>query len=137
MGALITQSWPGNPRAVRPRDRRPGEFKAYVPHPVSGWRPLLTADVAAFISEAERELRDTAGALDAATADGMFFWAESLGSSRIEGVDPSTRNVVHALARKEASPDREFHESVFQVVGNIEATNAALEMLADSQSLTL
>lgn len=109
MGVTISQSWPGNPNALRPRDRRPGAFDAYVPHPIREWHPLLPADVAAFIAEAEQELRDTAPTLIAGDSGGMFFWAESLGSSRIEGVEPSTRKVVHALVRKEASPDREFH----------------------------
>ena len=60
MGRLITQRWHGNAGALRARDRRAGTFDAYVPHPLSAWHPLLTADTAAFTAEAEHELRSTA-----------------------------------------------------------------------------
>ena len=61
----------------------------------------------------------------------MFFWAESLGSSQIEDVSPSTQKVVHALIRRQHFPDREFHDSVFEVVENIDANDTASAMLAD------
>ncbi len=138
MGKLVAQHWHGNVAALRPRDRRAGDFAAYIPHRVSGWQPLLSADVAAFIAEAEHELRSTASELTAlGTSDGVFFWAESLGSSRIEGVSPATRRVVHALLRRQHFPDREFHDSVFEVVGNIDANNKALAMLANRSELEM
>ena len=138
MGKLIVQQWHGNAAALRARDRRTGAFEAYVPHRVSGWQPLLTADTAAFITEAEQELRSTAASMSGTgSQDGVFFWAESLGSSRIEGVSPAARRVVHALVRRQHSPDREFHESVFEVVGNIDANNKALSMLANRSELEL
>ena len=62
---------------------------------------------------------------------GVFVWAESLGSSLIEGVSPSTRKVVLALIRSQHFPDREFHDSVFEVVENIDANDTASAMLAD------
>ena len=34
----------------------------------------------------------------------MFFWPESLGSSRIEGMMPTARQVVHALVRWRGLP---------------------------------
>ena len=138
MGELVTQSWHGNPRALRARDRRPGEFEAYVPHPVSSWQPMLPADTAAFIAEAENELRTTATELHSSVASGgLFFWSESLGSSRIEGVMPATRQVVHALVRRQHSPGHMFHDAATQVIGNIEATDDALAMLADRSNVTL
>ncbi len=138
MGTLIAQHWHGNATATRVADRRAGQIEAHVPHMVATWHPLLPADAAAAIAEAEQELRQTASDLEMSqSADGVFFWAESLGSSRIEGIAPSTRQVVHALVRKQHAPDREFHDSVFQVVGNIEATNAALQTLADRQNMSV
>ena len=93
MGTLVEQIWHGNPGAMRARDRRGGRFGAYVPHTITGWHPPLSADAAASIAEAENELRHTAIRTGSA-GTGMFFWAESLGSSRIEGVTPGTREVV-------------------------------------------
>ena len=137
MGSLIWQHWPGNPHALRPSDRRSGQFQAYVPHPVADWQPVVPADVAAFVAEAERTLRETATTLTGSNDSGLFFWAESLGSSRIEGVMPGTRQVVHALAAERAAPGRPRHGPVGEVLGNIDATTAALDKLADRGSVTV
>ena len=52
-------------------------------------------------------------------------------------MSPSTRKVVHALIGRQHFPDREFHDSVFEVVGNIDANDTASAMLADSSQLRL
>ena len=136
MGFLVEQVWHGNPGAFRARDRRGGRFNAYVPHPLRGWHPLLPADVAASVAAAENELRDTA--IAARENDtGMFFWAESLGSSRIEGVAPGTKKVVHALARRQRTPDRDFYGPVGEVLANIDATSTALDLLADRERISI
>ena len=137
MGSLLWQHWPGNPHALRPRDRRSGEYEAYVPHTVAGWQPLIPADVAAFAAEAERTLREAAEASRSTDNSGLFFWAESLGSSRIEGVMPGTRQVVHALAAERAVAGRPRRGPVGEVLGNIDATAAALDTLADPGSVTV
>ena len=138
MGLLRTESWPGNPAAPRAIDRRPGTFRAYVPHRLTGWHPLLPADVAAFVADAERQLVATASVLAPDSASvAMFFWAESLGSSRIEGVTPQARRVVHALIA-EASPSPPHRRGhVGEAIGNIEATEKALRILAQPAALTV
>ncbi|WP_423916595.1 Fic family protein [Candidatus Poriferisodalis sp.] len=138
MGFLRTESWPGNPAAPRAVDRRLGTFLAYVPHRLIGWHPLLPANVAAFVADAERQLVATASVLapDSASVS-MFFWAESLGSSRIEGVSPQARRVVHALIA-EASPSPPHRRgSVGEAIGNIEATSEALRILVQPAALTV
>ena len=130
MGYLVDGMWYGNPGAFRALDRRPGRYKAYIPHPLAGWHPALPSDAAASVAAAEAELRETASYL-AGLGAGMFFWAESLGSSRIEGVMPTTRKVVHALALRHHTAGREFHGAVGEVLANIDATEKALTLLAD------
>ena len=136
MGRYVSQTWQGNPAALRPSDRRGGRFEAYVPHQLTGWHPLLPADAAAFIAEAERRLTDTAAQLKPSHGGDICFWAESLGSSRIEGVAPSTKRVVHALARRQ-HPASEPRGPVAEVIANIDATTAAQQMLADRRDLSL
>lgn len=136
MGYFVDGVWHGNPGAFRALDRRPGRYKAYVPHPLAGWQPTLPADAAASVAAAEADLRETANEL-AGPGAGMFFWAESLGSSRIEGVMPTTRKVVHALARRHRTADREFHGAVGEVLANIDATEKALALLADPSQASI
>ena len=137
MGRYIPQTWYGNPSALRPRDRRGGRFNAYVPHYLAGWQPLLPADVAAFIAEAERTLGDTASRLKPSAGGDICFWAESLGSSRIEGVAPSAKGVVRALAKRQHTGDDSPRGTVAAVIGNIDATTQAQQMLANRQQLSV
>ena len=137
MGRYISQTWHGNPHALRPRDRRGGRFDAYVPHPIAGWQTLLPADVAAFIADAERTLADTASRLAPSVGSDVCFWAESLGSSRIEGVAPTTKRVVRALAKRQHTGDDTARGAAAEVIGNIDATTQAQRMLADRQRLSL
>ena len=137
MGRYIPQTWHGNPNALRPRDRRGGRFNAYVPHHLADWQPLLTADVAAFIADAERTLGDTASRLRPSAGGDICFWAESLGSSRIEGVAPSTKRVVRALAKRQHTGDNNPRGTVAEVIGNIDATTQAQQMLLHRQQLSV
>lgn len=91
------------------------------------------------MTAAENDLRETSAATeDTARGElGMFFWAESLGSSRIEGVVPGTKGVVHALARRQRTPDRELHGPVAEVSANIDAVNEALTLLAERERFSV
>jgi len=137
MGRLVSQKWYGNPQALRARDRRSGRFNAYIPHRLEGWQPTLTADVAAFLGETERVLVDTASRLKPHSGGDICFWAESLGSSHIEGVAPDPKRVVQALAKRQHTGEDAAHGSVAEVIGNIDATAAAQQMLAQRQDLRL
>lgn len=97
MGTYVSQTWHGNAGALRARDRRGGRFNAYVPHLLEDWQPLLPADVVAFMAEAEQTLVDASRRLKPHAGGDICFWAESLGSSRIEGVAPSA-GVTASLA---------------------------------------
>ncbi len=135
MGRYVSQIWHGNPHALRARDRRGGRFNAYVPHRLAGWDSLLSADVAGFIAEAERTLADTARRLRPGTGGDICFWAESLGSSRIEGLAPSPKRVVRALAKQRHTGIDPARGAVAEVIGNIAATSRAQQMLAERQGL--
>ena len=137
MGRHVSQRWHGNPQALRARDRRGGRFSAYIPHPLEGWQPLLPADVVAFLSETERILVDAAGRLKPRSGGGVCFWAESLGSSHIEGVVPNPKRVVQALAKRQHTGEGAAHGAVAEVIGNIDATAQAQQMLAQRQHLRL
>lgn len=137
MGRYVSQKWDGNPQALRARDRRGGRFDAYVPHRLEGWQPLLSADVVAFLGETERVLVDTASRLQPRVGGDICLWAESLGSSHIEGVAPTPKRVVQALAKRQHTGEGATHGAVAEVIGNIDATAQAQQMLAQRQDLRL
>ena len=137
MGRYVSQKWFGNPQALRARDRRGGRFDAYIPHRLEGWQPLLSADVVAFLGETERLLASTASRLQPRSGGDICFWAESLGSSHIEGVAPAPKRVVQALAKRQHTGEGAAHGAVAEVIGNIDATAQAQQMLAQRQDLRL
>ena len=137
MGSYVSEKWYGNPHALRARDRLGGRFDAYVPHPLKGWNPLLPADAVAFLAETERTLAATASILTPRAGGDVCFWAESLGSSHIEGVAPNPKRVVQALAKRQHTGEGAAHGPVAEVIGNIDATAEAQQMLANRQDLRL
>ena len=137
MGRHIPQKWYGNPRALRARDRRGGRFNAYTPHPLEDWQPLLPADTVAFLGETERILVETASCLRPSVGGDICFWAESLGSSHIEGLAPAPKRVVQALAKRQHTGEAAAHGAVAEVISNIDATTLAQQMLAQRQDLRL
>ena len=137
MGRYVSQRWHGNSQALRARDRRGGRFNAYVPHRLAGWQPLLSADVVAFLGETERILVDTASRLKPRAGGDICFWAESLGSSHIEGVAPNPKRVVQALAKRQHTGEGAAYGVVAEVIGNIDATAQAQQMLSQRQDLRL
>ena len=137
MGTYVSQTWHGNPEALRARDRRGGRFNAYIPHLLEDWQPLLPADVVAFMTEAEHTLVETAGQLKPRAGGDICFWAESLGSSRIEGVAPSPKRVVRALAKRHHTGDATARGATAEVIANIDATAQAQQMLAHRRQLSV
>ena len=137
MGRYVSQKWHGNPHALRARDRHGGRFNAYIPHRLEGWQPLLSADVVAFLGETERVLADMASRLKSRSGGHICFWAESLGSSHIEGVAPNPKRVVQALAKRQHTGEDAAYGAVAEVISNIDATAQAQQMLAPRQGLRL
>lgn len=138
MGTYRQEFWPGNPEAPRLRDRRQGHFDAYIPHPISEWQPTLPADLVAYTVQTEQMLSATAAnSTPASDSPGMFFWAESLGSSRIEGVNAPARKVVHAMV-SETTPSPLYRRGVVgEALGNIDAVTEALRIIAEPSLLQL
>ena len=137
MGWYAEEEWHGNPAAPTAWDRRQGKVSAYVPHPLHGWHPPLAADLAAHLADTETQLRDTARRLGPSESpSALFFWAESLGSSRIEDVTPKARKVNHVMIREAVLPSSHRRGPEGEAVGNIDAVSAALDLLRDASSVS-
>jgi Fic family protein len=116
--------------AVPRRDRRGGPYEAYVPDRLANLRLTFDGDVAADVADAERAILT----LDAAAAgltntEGLarlLLRAESVASSRIEGLRVSAKRLLHeAAARAEGSAERDPTAS--EVLANVDAMVYALE----------
>lgn len=104
-------------------------YKAYVPWPwPDGARQLvLSHDVAAAVSEAERSLKSLAGHPGLNPALWLLDRAESLGSSTMEGIRPSARRVAVADEMERAASEP-LSEDDRRMLSNIRITQEAISM---------
>ena len=124
MASLEERRWAGDPAGLTRRDRRPCTYAVYRPDRLAGRRFVLDGDVAADVGDAEAallKLDASAAALAGTEALArLLLRAESVASSRIEGLEVGGRRLLRADAARqlgEASRD----VTALEVLGNIDA----------------
>lgn len=140
MSKVIRSQWPGNPDAPSRRGRIPCEYEAYVPDLLTGRAVRLDGDVAADVAEAEAAI-SRLNAVAVALADTealarLLLRAESVASSRIEGLEVGARKLLRTEAAQ-AMGVRSTDVTANEVLGNITAMNAALQAIGPGDEITL
>ena len=111
------------------------EYQAFVPEPIADQDFVLKADVAAVVSQAESAVQElnhyppAFGSFEALAR--RLLRAESIASSRIEGLELSHRR----LARAEFAPTKALDVTAESVLGNIRAMDAAVKLGSQARSL--
>lgn len=131
MATQLRGRWSARFEGMSRRDRQGCNYDAYLPDPLCGWDPAVTADVAADIADAEaavRELNDAGTTHVSLEGLARFLLrAESVASSMIEGLAAAPRRLVaaeEALARGGDARD----QVAVEVLGNIAAMQEAIEL---------
>jgi Fic family protein len=124
-----TRSWPADPTALGGRsERRAFRYRAFVPDPVAELELALPSSVAAAISDAERAVdalnRDPPRMASLEVLARRLLRAESVASSRIEGLVLSQRR----LARAEVEEADTRDETARSVLGNVAAMEEAVAL---------
>jgi Fic family protein len=130
VGRFVSQRWAPDPTAFGPRRARVGgAFRAFVPHPLATLVLPIDAQVAADLSDAEREVlaldeapRVAPGPHRLEVLSRLLLRAEAVGSSQIEGLVVSARR----LALADLDPALDPSGRALEVVGNIRALTDAL-----------
>ena len=139
MAQLETRRWEGDGGGLTRRDRRPCEYAVYIPDPLVGRRFVLDGDVAADVAEAEAalvRLDATAVALaDTEALARLLLRAESVASSRIEGLEVGGRRLLRAQAARQLGEDPRDVTAV-EVLGNIESMLWAVEAVPPAGAIT-
>jgi Fic family protein len=129
MSRVIQRHWPGNPDALSRRGRLPCDYEAYVPDPLLGRPITLDGDVAADVADAEAAVaRLNAQATTLADTEGLarlLLRAESVASSRIEGLEVGARKLLRTEAARQLG-ERTVDLTAAEVLGNINAMNGAV-----------
>ena len=130
MSKLVKRRWEtpytsGLPR----RDRASCEYEAYVPDPLVGRPVRLDGDVAADVADAEAAVaRFDAKALALADTEALarlLLRAESVASSKIEGLEVGGRRLLRAEAASELGEGARDVTAI-EVLGNIQAMTWSL-----------
>src|SRR5580692_10721026 len=122
------------------RDRRSCDYDAYVPDLLTGRPILLSGDTAADVADAERAMAvfdaDATSLLDTEALARILLRAESVASSRIEGLEVGTRRLLRAEA---AISLGEPHADVTatEVLANIGAMTSAIRAINPGDPITL
>src|SRR5947209_4282175 len=123
MAGVVRRRWQTDVGSGLPRkDRRSCTYEAYVPDPLVGRLLTLDADVAADIADAERAIAalDTSASalVDTEALARLLLRAESVASSKIEGLEVGGRRLMHAAAMRELG-EEPTDVTAAEVLGNI------------------
>jgi Fic family protein len=126
---IIHRHWPGNPDAPSRRGRGSCDYEAYVPDRLNGRHFTLDGGIAADVTAAETAItRLNAAALALADTEALarlLLRAESVASSRIEGLEIGARRLLRAEAARDLG-ERTGDAMAVEVLSNIDAMSAAI-----------
>ena len=140
MARFETRLWESDPAGLTRSDRRPCDYEVYLPDQVAGRTFALDGEVAADISDAEAALvrLNTSGSAlaGAETMARLLLRAESIASSRIEGLVIGGRRLFRADAARQMGEDP-GDVTAAEVLGNIDAMMWGVETVKPGGHITL
>lgn len=141
MARVIRRHWTSEiAEGLTRRDRRSCDYAAYVPDRLVGRRIRLDGDVATDVAEAERAVArldaEAAALADTEALARLLLRAESVASSRIEGLEVGGRRLLRAELERELGEDpRDITAN--EVLANIDAMRWAAQVVSAGSSLTV
>ena len=140
MASHLQKHWEARFEGPSRRDRRGCSYNAYLADPLIGWDLSIPADVAADIADAEaavRALNDRGTAHVSLEGLARFLLrAESVASSKIEGLDAEARRLARAEAAMALGGDPNDRVAV-EIIGNIAAMESAVELATNTATFEL
>src|SRR5438874_7211021 len=141
MANLISRRWAGEPGSGLPRrHRQPGEYQAYAPDPLTGRRISVDGQVAADVADAEAAIvrfdSESSALADTEALARLLLRAESVASSKIEGLEIGGRRLLHADAVRQLGQEvRDV--TAREVLGNIDAMSWATGSIAAGDEISV
>ncbi|MBL6927387.1 MAG: Fic family protein [Acidimicrobiia bacterium] len=140
MARTVARHWEPRFEGAGRRDRQGCSYDAYVPDPLAGWQLEIPGDLAADVADAEmaiRDLNDTGTKHVSLEGLARFLLrAESVASSRIEGLDAGPRRLLDAETAIALGGDASDQVAV-EILGNITAMETAVRYASQKTRFTL
>lgn len=139
MSTVVRRRWVIEHVGPSRRDNRGCEHEAYVPDPLAGRAFVIGGEVAADIADAEAAITrlnvEATSLVDTEALARILLRAESVASSRIEGLEIGARRLLRAEAARDLGDDPGDVTAV-EVLGNIDAMAHAIEQVARGDLIT-
>jgi Fic family protein len=139
MARYIRKRWAAQFHGLSHRDRDGCSYDAYLPDPITGWGLVLPSDLAADIADAERDVaelnRDGTRHTSLEGLARFLLRAESVASSKIEGLHAGPRRLIEAEAVLAKGGDTSDYVAA-QVIGNIAAMESAVKLATTKNALS-
>src|ERR1700691_4394452 len=141
MAKVIRRHWISDPEpGVARRDRRSCDYEAYVPDLLTERRFLFSAETAADVADAERAIttldRQAAALLDTEALARILLRAESVASSRIEGLEVGARRLLRAEAARSLNT-HSTDVTAKEILGNVDAMVYGVERVDFGAEITM
>jgi Fic family protein len=121
------------------RDRRPCDYEAYVPDTLAGREIVLSGETAADVADAERAIAvldaRASALLDTEALARILLRAESVASSRIEGLEVGARRLLRAEAAIKLG-EQPGDVTTAGVLANIDAMATAVRAIGPGDPIT-
>ena len=141
MARVIRKRWPSDLTAPSRRDAKGCEYEAYLPDPLAGRAMSLDGEVAADVAEAEAALTrfdlKVHGLVDTEALARLLLRAESVASSKIEGLEVGPRRLLRAEAAREFGDDTSDITAAGRSLSNIDAMRHGIESVHVGSSITV
>ena len=139
MSRVIRRRWISSHDGPSRKDNRGCEYEAYVPDLLVGRDFKIDGEVAADIVEAETAIArlnvEATSLVDTEALARILLRAESIASSRIEGLEIGARRLLRAEAARALSDDRSDVTAV-EVLANIDAMVYGIEVVGPGDRVT-
>jgi Fic family protein len=134
MAKVIRRHWAADlTTGLARRDRRGCDYEAYLPDLLAGREIVLSGETAADVADAERAIAvldaHATTLVDTEALARILLRAESVASSRIEGLEVGARRLLRAEAAMELG-EQAADVTAAEVLGNIDAMTAAIHSIS-------
>jgi Fic family protein len=140
MARIEARRWDADPSGLTRRDRRPCDYAVYLPDYLAGRQFALDGEVAADVASAEAalvRLNSEVGALaDTEALARLLLRAESVASSRIEGLEVGSRRLLHAAAAQQLGEEPRDVTAI-EVLANIDAMLWSVAAVDEGSPITV
>jgi Fic family protein len=137
---VLRRHWISDNSAPSRRDNRSCDYEAYLPDRLGGRSIGLDGEVAADVTDAEAAVArlnfEASALIDTEALARILLRAESVASSRIEGLEIGARRLLRAEAARELgiSPS---DVTASEVLGNVDAMVFAIQSVGEHDQITL